>query len=137
MVRRCSHLQTIREVTPSADGCEECLAIGAEWVHLRLCLTWRPRGLLRRLTQPPRDEALPRHQASDRPIVRAGRGLEVVLRRRVDDPLARAPVGERLSSSGTALDSIGGEPWAQALEPSAQLVRRQDGLARERKGVRR
>ena len=39
MVRRCSHLQTIREVTPSADGCEDCLAIGAEWVHLRLCLT--------------------------------------------------------------------------------------------------
>jgi hypothetical protein len=39
MVRRCSHLQTIREVTPSAEGCEECLAIGSEWVHLRLCLT--------------------------------------------------------------------------------------------------
>jgi len=39
MVRRCSHLQTIREVTPSADGSEACLAIGAEWVHLRLCLT--------------------------------------------------------------------------------------------------
>jgi uncharacterized UBP type Zn finger protein len=39
MVRRCSHLQTIREITPSAEGCEECLAIGAEWVHLRLCLT--------------------------------------------------------------------------------------------------
>ncbi len=39
MVRRCSHLQTIREVTPSAKGCEECLAIGSEGVHLRLCLT--------------------------------------------------------------------------------------------------
>ena len=39
MVKRCSHLQTIRPVTPSAQGCEECLAIGSEWVHLRLCLT--------------------------------------------------------------------------------------------------
>lgn len=39
MVRKCSHLQTIHEVTPSAEGCEECLAIGSEWVHLRLCLT--------------------------------------------------------------------------------------------------
>jgi len=43
MVRRCSHLQTIRPVTPSAEGCEECLAIGSDWVHLRLrlrlCLT--------------------------------------------------------------------------------------------------
>ena len=34
----CSHLDTIRDVTPSADGCEECLAIGSTWVHLRLCL---------------------------------------------------------------------------------------------------
>jgi uncharacterized UBP type Zn finger protein len=38
MVRKCGHLQTIRQVTPSADGCDECLAIGSNWVHLRLCL---------------------------------------------------------------------------------------------------
>jgi uncharacterized UBP type Zn finger protein len=35
----CSHLDLIREVSPSADGCEECLATGSWWVHLRLCLT--------------------------------------------------------------------------------------------------
>jgi uncharacterized UBP type Zn finger protein len=34
----CTHLDTIRAVTPSAPGCEECLAIGSPWVHLRLCL---------------------------------------------------------------------------------------------------
>lgn len=34
----CTHLSTIREVTPSAQGCEDCLKIGATWVHLRLCL---------------------------------------------------------------------------------------------------
>jgi uncharacterized UBP type Zn finger protein len=33
------HLQEIRKVTPSADGCEDCLRIGSDWVHLRLCLT--------------------------------------------------------------------------------------------------
>jgi uncharacterized UBP type Zn finger protein len=33
------HLKEIREVTPSAEGCEECLKIGSQWVHLRLCLT--------------------------------------------------------------------------------------------------
>jgi uncharacterized UBP type Zn finger protein len=33
------HLSWIREVTPSADGCEDCLRIGDRWVHLRLCLT--------------------------------------------------------------------------------------------------
>jgi uncharacterized UBP type Zn finger protein len=36
--RRCSHLDLIREVTPSASGCEDCLKIGDTWVHLRICL---------------------------------------------------------------------------------------------------
>lgn len=35
----CKHLGEIRDVNPSAMGCEECLKIGARWVHLRLCLT--------------------------------------------------------------------------------------------------
>jgi uncharacterized UBP type Zn finger protein len=35
----CSHLSTIQDVIPSADGCEDCLKIGDSWVHLRLCLT--------------------------------------------------------------------------------------------------
>ena len=35
----CIHLNQIRPVIPSASGCEECLAIGDPWVHLRLCLT--------------------------------------------------------------------------------------------------
>jgi uncharacterized UBP type Zn finger protein len=34
----CKHLSQIRDVTPSADGCEDCLKIAATWVHLRLCL---------------------------------------------------------------------------------------------------
>ena len=34
----CSHLDTIRDVTPSAAGCEDCLKIGSWWIHLRLCL---------------------------------------------------------------------------------------------------
>jgi uncharacterized UBP type Zn finger protein len=33
------HLKMIREVTPSAEGCEDCLRMGSRWVHLRLCLT--------------------------------------------------------------------------------------------------
>ncbi len=33
----CEHISTIVEVTPSSDGCEDCLKIGAQWVHLRLC----------------------------------------------------------------------------------------------------
>jgi hypothetical protein len=34
----CSHTDQIEPVTPSADGCEECLETGGRWVHLRLCL---------------------------------------------------------------------------------------------------
>jgi len=39
MSQECSHEDTIRDVTPSACGCEECLKIGSAWVHLRLCRT--------------------------------------------------------------------------------------------------
>ena len=33
----CEHLGEIKQVTPSADGCEDCLKTGDSWVHLRLC----------------------------------------------------------------------------------------------------
>ncbi len=39
MSNRCSHLDTIRNVTPSARGCEECLQSGDVWLHLRICRT--------------------------------------------------------------------------------------------------
>jgi hypothetical protein len=35
--QQCTHLNLVKPVTPSADGCEECLAMGDTWVHLRLC----------------------------------------------------------------------------------------------------
>src|SRR5437660_2509249 len=35
----CPHVKQIRPVTPNSEGCEECLATGDRWVHLRLCLT--------------------------------------------------------------------------------------------------
>ena len=35
----CEHLAEIKSVTPSADGCEDCLKTGDRWVHLRLCET--------------------------------------------------------------------------------------------------
>ena len=39
MAKSCSHLSQIHDVTPSANGCEECLKTGDTWVQLRLCLT--------------------------------------------------------------------------------------------------
>lgn len=36
--KMCEHVELIQKVTPSAEGCEECLQIGDRWVHLRICL---------------------------------------------------------------------------------------------------
>jgi uncharacterized UBP type Zn finger protein len=37
---RCSHLEsvTVTELPESVEGCEECLAQGGVWLHLRICL---------------------------------------------------------------------------------------------------
>ena len=36
--KQCTHVDQIRDVEPSAQGCEECLQMGDTWVHLRECL---------------------------------------------------------------------------------------------------
>lgn len=36
---KCAHTDQAAVVTPSAAGCEECLAMGDVWVHLRVCMT--------------------------------------------------------------------------------------------------
>jgi len=38
-MNECTHTSQIHEVTPNANGCEECLQTGDTWVHLRMCLT--------------------------------------------------------------------------------------------------
>ena len=35
----CPHVKEIRDVEPSASGCEECLKTGDTWVELRECLS--------------------------------------------------------------------------------------------------
>ena len=39
MSAACTHLDTVDHVEPRDDapGCEDCLAIGGHWVHLRRC----------------------------------------------------------------------------------------------------
>lgn len=34
----CTHANQVKDVTPSSDGCVECLQLGDRWVHLRMCL---------------------------------------------------------------------------------------------------
>jgi uncharacterized UBP type Zn finger protein len=35
----CRHVDQIRAVARSSTGCEQCLALGDRWVHLRMCMT--------------------------------------------------------------------------------------------------
>jgi len=37
--RVCAHVDGIRDIEPGTHVCEECLAKGDRWVHLRMCLT--------------------------------------------------------------------------------------------------
>jgi uncharacterized UBP type Zn finger protein len=36
-IRRCGHVPE-QPLGPASRGCEECLAVGDTWVHLRTCL---------------------------------------------------------------------------------------------------
>jgi uncharacterized UBP type Zn finger protein len=38
---RCTHLDqvTVTQLPEFVDGCEECLAAGGVWLHLRICLS--------------------------------------------------------------------------------------------------
>jgi uncharacterized UBP type Zn finger protein len=37
MSASCTHLHAVKTDRPRTRGCEECLATGDTWVHLRLC----------------------------------------------------------------------------------------------------
>jgi uncharacterized UBP type Zn finger protein len=39
MATSCAHEKEVRAVQPRTNGCEECLATGDSWVHLRMCRT--------------------------------------------------------------------------------------------------
>ena len=39
MAKQCMHeAEHVKDVRPHTRGCEECLKMGDEWVHLRMCL---------------------------------------------------------------------------------------------------
>lgn len=64
----CDHLDQIHEVTPSSAGCEECLQVGDEWVHLRLCLTC---GRVRCCDDSKNRHSRKHHEASGHAVVRS------------------------------------------------------------------
>jgi uncharacterized UBP type Zn finger protein len=64
----CEHIEDIRPVTPSAKGCEDCLKIGARWVHLRLCLEC---GHVACCDSSPNKHATKHYHASEHAIVQS------------------------------------------------------------------
>ena len=65
----CPHVKEIRPVTPNTEGCEECLASGDRWVHLRLCLTCGHVGCC---DSSKNKHATKHHKATHHPIITSG-----------------------------------------------------------------
>jgi uncharacterized UBP type Zn finger protein len=64
----CEHLDQIQDVTPSAEGCEDCLRAGGHWAHLRLCLTCGHVGCC---DSSPNKHATKHYRATKHPMVRS------------------------------------------------------------------
>ena len=64
----CEHFSEIRDVKPSADGCEDCLKIGGSWVHLRMCMSCGHVGCC---DNSPNRHATKHYNSEAHPIVRS------------------------------------------------------------------
>ena len=64
----CDHVEGLRPVVPRTSGCEECLAIGDRWVHLRVCMSCGQVGCC---DSSKNRHATRHHRATGHPIVRS------------------------------------------------------------------
>lgn len=64
----CEHLDAAEDLSPGSSGCEDCLAIGAEWFHLRLCLSCGRVGCCDRS---PNQHATTHFRAVGHPVIRS------------------------------------------------------------------
>ena len=67
--RKCDHQGQTSEVTPGTNGCEECLAMGDTWVHLRVCLSCGHVGCC---DSSKNKHARKHHGSTGHPIVKSG-----------------------------------------------------------------
>ena len=65
---KCTHLDHIRNVAPSGNGCVECLRMGSSWVHLRRCTDCGHVGCC---DQSPNKHATAHFHATEHPIVQS------------------------------------------------------------------
>jgi uncharacterized UBP type Zn finger protein len=66
----CTHLDHIHvtELPEAVDGCEDCLAIGSPWLHLRICLECGHVGCC---DDSPNQHASKHASADQHPIIRS------------------------------------------------------------------
>ena len=66
----CTHLATVAWLAPEGDvaGCEDCLAEGTRWVHLRMC---QQCGRIGCCDNSPRRHATAHFHATGHPIIRS------------------------------------------------------------------
>jgi hypothetical protein len=67
---RCTHLDQVEilQVPETVEGCEECLAQGTQWVHLRMCQTC---GHIGCCDNSPGRHATLHHGTTGHPIIRS------------------------------------------------------------------
>ena len=70
MAVACTHIEQVQVVEPPADveGCEDCLATGGWWVHLRMCEICGKVGCC---DSSPNRHATKHAHADDHPIMRS------------------------------------------------------------------
>jgi uncharacterized UBP type Zn finger protein len=70
MSSSCTHLDSIEitELPEEVAGCEECLASGGVWLHLRICLTCGHVGCC---DDSPSKHATAHARSTDHPIIRS------------------------------------------------------------------
>jgi len=69
----CNHLRKLtgprsEPVLPRTEGCEECLAAGTPWVHLRLCMACGHVGCC---DDSPRRHATRHHRDTGHPVIKS------------------------------------------------------------------
>lgn len=71
----CTHLDHVRvtELPASVEGCQDCLAAGDKWLHLRICLECGHVGCC---DSSPNRHASAHAQATGHPIIRSLEPLE-------------------------------------------------------------
>ena len=89
----CTHLDHVHvtELPDSVEGCEDCLAMGGEWLHLRICLECGHVGCC---DDSPNRHASAHANGTGHPIIRSLEPGEVWSWCYVDELIMRIPAVE-------------------------------------------